>query len=147
MTTSELLDLLIHSISSEDWQRLDRNDPSLVISRWNLKTLQRLRGYHPAPGTIPVDEAEELRLSLSRYMDRYMPEKPEGHHWIIISCLFLAFIAREPLHPQEIVRHRQVLKDGRRSFLCPAREESAESLCRCCVCEKDERKQGVLFVQ
>ena len=32
MTTAEFLDLLIHAISSEDWQRLDRGDPSLVIT-------------------------------------------------------------------------------------------------------------------
>ena len=140
MTTAEFLDLLIHAISSEDWQRLDRGDPSLVISRWNLKTLQRMRQYQPSSGCIPVEKTEALRLSLSEYLNRTMPEKPEGHKWIIISCLFLAFVAREPLHPQEIVRHLPVLKDGRRAFLCPAREDSKESLCRFCVCEKDQQK-------
>ena len=140
MTTAEFLDLLIHAISSEDWQRLDRGDPSLVISRWNLKTLQRMRQYQPSSGCIPVEKTEALRLSLSEYLNRTMPEKPEGHQWIIISGLFLAFVAREPLHPQEIVRHLPVLKDGRRAFLCPAREDSKESLCRFCVCEKDQQK-------
>ena len=140
MTTAEFLDLLIHAISSEDWQRLDRGDPSLVISRWNLKTLQRMRQYQPSSGCIPVEKTEALRLSLSEYLNRTMPEKPEEHQWIIISCLFLAFVAREPLHPQEIVRHLPVLKDGRRAFLCPAREDSKESLCRFCVCEKDQQK-------
>lgn len=138
MTASELLDLLIRAISNEDWQRLDRNDPSLVISQWNLKTLQRMRAYRPAPGSVCVEKAEEMKLSLSRYLDRYMPDKPEGHRWIIISCLFLAFVAREPLHPRDIVRHRQVLIHGRTAYLCPAHEASEESLCRFCVCRKDQ---------
>ena len=138
MTASELLDLLIHAISNEDWRRLERNDPSLVISQWNLKTLQRMREYHPMPGSVPVEKTEELRLSLNRYLNRTMPEKPEAHRWIIISCLFLAFVAREPLHPQEIVRHRQVLINGKQAHLCPVHEDSTESLCRFCVCRKDQ---------
>lgn len=73
MTTTEFLDLLIHAISSEDWQRLDRGDPSLVISRWNLKTLQRMRQYQPSSGCIPVEKTEALRLSLSEYLNRTMP--------------------------------------------------------------------------
>ena len=140
MTTSEFLDLLIHSISNEDWQKLNKSDPSLVISQWNLKTLQRMREYRPVPGDISVEKTEALRRSLSRYLDQYMSGKSEGHRWIITSCLFLAFVAREPMHPQEIVRHRQVLIDGARVYLCPAHEDSTESLCSFCVCEKDQQK-------
>ncbi len=72
MTTSELPDLPIHTISNGDWQRLDSNELSLIISQWNLYMLQRMREYCPVPGGIPVERTEELKLSPSRYLNRYL---------------------------------------------------------------------------
>ena len=72
MTASELPDLPIHTISNGDWQRLDSNELSLIISQWNLYMLQRMWEYCPVPDGIPAERTEQLNLSLSRYLNRYL---------------------------------------------------------------------------
>ena len=104
----------------------------------NRETLLSMRDH--APGEHPVDEAraKQLEAALETYLNRYMAKRPEGHRWIVLSCLFLAFVARAPLHPGELLGHRRV--GG--AVLCPAREDSPDSLCRFCVCEREDQRLG-----
>ena len=138
MTAAEFQARLIARIPAEDWRRLAEDDPCLVISRWNRETLLSMRDH--APGEHPVDEAraKQLEAALETYLNRYMAKRPEGHRWIVLSCLFLAFVARAPLHPGELLGHRRV--GG--AVLCPAREDSPDSLCRFCVCEREDQRLG-----
>ena len=97
-------------------------------------------------GPIAVDTAlvDGLKRELEEYLDRYMREQPEGRKWIILSCLFLTFVVREPMHPQEIV-HWERLGD---SYRCPSMEMQAGSLCRWCVCgQNDAGNPGPLAEQ
>lgn len=142
MTAQDLLERLTGAVSDEDWRRLAEGDPSLVVGSWNRATLLRMRGFQPKAFEIDVARADALEASLRSYLNRYMPDRPEGHRWIILSCLFLAFIAREPLHPREIVHHRAAFEDGAIVYRCPSREASPESLCRFCVCHS-ERERAV----
>ena len=135
MTTSDLLACLNGDVSDQDWRRLEASDPGLVISRWNRQTLLRMRGFQPDGADVDDRRVEAMERTLSRFLDRHMADQPEGHRWILLSCLFLAFIAREPLHPGEIVHHRPSMEGGRVVHRCPAREDAPDSLCRFCVCQ------------
>ncbi len=110
-----------------------------TISQWNRGTLLRMRGFVPEPGDIPAASVEALILSLCDNLERHMPDAPEGHRWIMLSCLFLAFVAWEPMHPREVVHHRNTVIMGRQHWFCPVREDSAERLCRFCVCKTESR--------
>ena len=135
MTATDLLLKLKNEISDNDWRMLEDADSPLIISQWNRATLLRMRNFPPPAHSVSEDEVESLQASLGDYLNRYMADQPEGHRWIILSCLFLAFIARGPLHPAEIVHHRLISRDGSSIYCCPAREESTDSLCRFCVCK------------
>jgi len=110
-----------------------------TISQWNRGTLLRMRGFVPEPGDISAASVEALISSLCDNLERHMPDAPEGHRWIMLSCLFLAFVAWEPMHPREVVHHRNTVIMGRQHWFCPVREDSAESLCRFCVCKTESR--------
>ena len=94
-----------------------------TISQWNRGTLLRMRGFVPEPGDIPAASVEALISSLCDNLERHMPDAPEGHRWIMLSCLFLAFVAWEPMHPREVVHHRNTVIMGRQHWFCPVRED------------------------
>lgn len=113
-------------ISPAEWDAL-RDDAIPGISRYNRATLLRMLAEDPQ-----LDDeagAEVLRAALQDYLNRYMPDRPEAHKWVILPCLYLAFAAREPMHPREIVGWQRV--DG--VYRCPARDEAG--ICRWCVCQ------------
>jgi uncharacterized protein (UPF0305 family) len=60
-----------------------------------------------------------------------MADRPEGHKWIILACLYLTFAERLPMHPQSAAKW--IEKDGR--FYCRYMEEDSVT-CRYCMCEK-----------
>jgi len=126
-----LLRRLTGGITPAERAALERGE-GLVISRYNRETLLRMLETGAAQYTHCVDpaEVEAMRSALQGFLDRHMPDRPEGHRWIMLSCIFLAFVAREPLHPQPVVGWQR--RQG--ACICPAREVSADSLCRWCVC-------------
>ena len=72
--------------------------------------------------------SKALHAALGDYLNRYMPDAPAAHRWIIPACLFLALVAGEPMHPRAIVGWEQT--EG--GYICPAREEAG--ICQWCVC-------------
>ena len=120
------------SINPGERRALENASEGLVISRYNRETLLRMLAMDglPEEGDIDAASLEAMKAALEDYLSRYMPDRPEGHKWIVLSCLFLAFIVREPMHPREIVGWKRA--DG--AYICPAREMSPGSLCRWCVC-------------
>ena len=117
-------------VSEEERMDLE-NDDIILISSYNRATMLRLLHESDVEGgTVDTRRAEELRQALEAYLDRYMAEYPQGHKWIILCCLFLAMVAREPMHPQMMTGWRK--QDG--AYYCRAREEQEGSVCRWCVC-------------
>ncbi|MDO4866961.1 MAG: hypothetical protein Q4C10_10450 [Clostridia bacterium] len=99
------------------------------ISRYNRDTLLRMLDLdEPTPMPVDIGRAKALHAALRDYLNRYMPEAPEAHKWIILACLFLALVAGEPMHPKAIVGWKKA-GDG---YICPAREE--DGVCQWCVC-------------
>lgn len=130
-TRRELLDALRARITDAERAGIEAGE-GLVVSRYNRATLMRLLTCPAPEGDVPVDNdaVAALEAALRGYLDRYMPDAPEGHKWIILCCLFSAFVAREPMHPREVVDWTQT-GDG---YRCPARDEAEGSLCRWCAC-------------
>lgn len=127
-TRSDLLDALRARISPDERAAL-RDNTVQNISRYNRMTLLRiLECEEPDLGRMDAGRVEALHAALREYLNRYMPDAPNGHKWIILSCLFLAFVAMEPMHPQAIVGWEK--KEG--GYLCPSREE--DGICQWCVC-------------
>ena len=119
-------------ITPSERKALENGGEGLVIGRYNRETLLRMLDMDDLPEGQGVDpeRLEGLEGALRDYLNRYMPDQPEGHKWIVLSCLFLALVVREPMHPREIVGWRQA--GG--AYICPTREPSSGSICRWCVC-------------
>ena len=130
--TASALKALKARVTPAERAALRDGGAGLVISRYNRETLLRMLDMDAPPAGRDVDARgmAALEAALEDYLARYMPDRPEGHKWIVISCLFLACIVREPMHPREIVGWEEA--DG--GYLCPARDTSPGSLCRWCAC-------------
>ena len=80
---------------------------------------------------VSLADAEELRGDLEAYLKEYMQDKPEGHKWIILACLYLTFVEHLPMHPQHAAKW--IEKGGR--YYCPSMEPESIT-CRFCMCER-----------
>jgi uncharacterized protein (UPF0305 family) len=52
---------------------------------------------------IDNDAIAELESALDGYMDAYAPDQPDLKKYIKLVSLYLAFVARRPLHPPRII--------------------------------------------
>ena len=95
------------------------------LSQFNRATILKMLDEDPE-----VDEGRVLPLqtALQDYLNRYMSETPAAHKWIILPCIYLALVVREPMHPQQIVGWEK--EHG--VYIFPARDETG--ICRWCVC-------------
>ena len=110
----------------------------LCISSFNRDVCLRLLDYDRSgsfcgsagSSPVPQEKIEKLEAELRDYLNEYMQDRPEGHKWIIIACLYLTFAEHLPMHPQQAAKW--VEKDGR--YYCPSM--APESItCSCCMCE------------
>ncbi len=138
MTADNYLKMLRARISEEERADLE-NDGDLVIGSYNRATMLRmLRDTGAREKTVDTDRADALENALRSYLDRYMADMPRGHKWVILSCLYLAMVAGEPMHPQAITGWR---REGDR-YYCRAREDTPDSTCRWCVCRPYSELSG-----
>lgn len=137
----ELLNTLVFQISEAERRDMETGAENLIISAYNRRTIRRMLSLCNTPTDMEVmcgdamidsNRVEALKKALVSFLNRYMADQPEGHKWIIICCIFLSFIAEEPMHPQEVVHW---VRDGKH-FFCSYREDTEGSLCRWCVSEK-----------
>ena len=162
MNTRGFCKELVEQITHAEWDALDRCDPSLTINNHNREALLEMRALYMAPGTaeaakepthpeldvdleaadehthpepeVDLEAAENLARYLQEYLDEYMPDAPEGHKWIVLASLYLAFVAHRPLHP--IDRAGVVVEqlDGRTIYRCPLKVPGDNPICDACVC-------------
>ena len=130
MEAKEFRQKLKDEISAEEAAAL-RSGSGLYISNFNRNVcLRLLEGDSSYTGDVPLEKAEALSAELSAYLNEFMQDHPEGHKWIVLSCLYLTFVEHLPMHPQAAAKW--VEKDGR--YFCPSM--AGDSLtCSCCVCE------------
>ena len=133
-TRMEFASRLRSRIGNEDWSRLAGGSPDIDVNDFNRATLLRLRGFH-ADDDAPVDEEAAARLEamLADYLAEYMSDRPQAHLPIVLSCLALAFVFREPMHPVDVVGARVRVSDGAAAYYCP-QHTGSETLCAYCAC-------------
>lgn len=136
VSKKDYLAMLRARVSDAEREAL-RDDETLVISGYNRGTIERMLYTQEAfKGDVDTERAESLGSALSAYLESYMADKPEGHKWIILCCLFLSMVAGEPMHPQPLTDWEE--RDG--GYFCGAREDSEGSLCHWCVCRSLNEK-------
>lgn len=137
LTKDELKLKILATYSDEEWEMLRQNDFPVPVSAFNRKTLLRLLEAIPDPDAeIPEDAVSEMSGELKAYLTKYMPDHPDAHLPIVLSCVSLAFIFSEPLHAAGQTKWIVQFPEDKAVYYCPAREEGADSLCRYCVCRK-----------
>ena len=131
MTIEELKDKLQEQISPEEAAALRAGGEGLSINAFNTSVCLRLLDDGRRDSTpVPYEKAQTLKTDLKNYLNEYMQDKPEGHKWIIIACLYLTFVERLPMHPQ--TASGWIEKDGH--FYCPHMVPES-FICSCCMCE------------
>lgn len=133
----EFITELRKQVSDEERESLARSEGAahILISESNRATMLRLlNDDSPHDGEVDEETARELHQALASYLREYMADQPSGHKWIILCCLYLSMVAKEPLHPQAVVGWQKV-EDA---YYCSAREDQEGSLCRWCVCRRLE---------
>jgi len=136
ISRSEFLEGLRGRISEQE--KADIESGEIRMSSYNRTVIRRLLSGAACPeGMVDTDRADELQSALETYLERYMPEYPQGHKWIILSCLFLAMAAEEPLHPQQAAGW---IRRGDACY-CRAREDQPGSICKWCVCRSGPPEQ------
>ena len=137
MKQTQLLDSLVQAVSAGERRKLMDNT-GIVISAFNRRTLlEMLRLRIEDDGEVDPQAVAALRECLEGFLAQHLPEKPEAWKWIILSCIYLRFIAGRPLHPQEAVHYRAVRRRGVIRYLCPERTTEPGSVCLFCVCDSD----------
>ena len=162
MNAKEFCKELVEQITHAEWDALDRCDPSLTINNHNREALLEMRALYMAPGTaeaakepthpeldvdleaadehtqtepeVNVEAAENLARYLQEYLDEYMPDAPEGHKWIVLASLYLAFVARRPLHPIDRAGVLIEQLNGSTIYRCPLKVSGDNPICDACVC-------------
>ena len=135
MTAAEFWKSLRNQISPQEEKALI-SGKGLCISVFNRDVcLRLLENGCLGGGPVSSEKAERLAAELRDYLNEYMKDKPEGHKWIILACLYLTFLEHLPMHPQSAAKWTE--KDGR--YFCPSMEPDSIT-CSYCMCEKMERE-------
>ena len=146
---ADFLESLLWQISEEERTALLQGSGDLRINQYNRATMVRMlkmgeelravsciagsRTYEAAEDEpIDLKSAKALHDQLQTYLNCYMADQPQAHKWIILACLFSSFVAREPMHPQEMAKWIK----AEDVYACPALEDTEDSLCRWCACWK-----------
>ena len=132
---SALLARLRGRVSEEEWSSLSRG--GLRVSDFNRGALLEMKSI-ALKEDAEVDPArvDGLRGALIDYLRRFLPEAPEAWKWIVLACLYLAFIAERPMHPIDLLHIRSRAEDGRTVYECPHRSDDPTAACRYCVCRR-----------
>lgn len=137
MTAGELLARLQGEISQEE--RAALTEGTLPMNAHNRETIQELLSRTDCPeAAVEETEVRELEDLLEGFLGQYLADNRPAWKWIRISCTYLSFLARRPLHSKAMVGYDEVEENGERHYYCRAREEGASSTCRFCVCRRKE---------
>lgn len=136
MTKKELQTKLNSAISQEEWEQLQRG--ALPVSDFHYSTLQEMRQADTGGEQDFVDEglAEELCHVLADYLSKHLADKQSAWKYIMISSIYLTYIAERPMHPIDELEIRVIEGKEGRSYECPNKSAKRETSCHFCVCRK-----------
>lgn len=130
----ELQNKLIEAITADEWNRLEHGDSSLVISSFNREVLLSMKNTPAENYEIDTKSVRNLHKTLQKYLDTYMADRPIGHKWIIIASIYLTFVQKRPMHPQQATHWKRIDVSEKAGYICPCKDTSAGSICSYCVC-------------
>ncbi|MGB9936434.1 MAG: DUF2115 family protein [Methanobacterium sp.] len=89
---------------------------------------------------IPNSEIEDFKKRIDYFFSLYSGEDEDFKEFIKLISLYLAFIAKKPLHPPGIIfsKERGVYKD-QDVYYCTGKNEFSKdklSLCKYCICNQ-----------
>ena len=138
MTENELKENLRARITPSEVSALKSGGAGLCISVFNREVCSRLLDDESTYcGTVSVEKVRTLEEDLRNYLAEYMADRPEGHKWIIIACLYLTFVEHLPMHPREAAKW--IEKDGK--YYCPCMVPESVT-CSYCMCEEIKLSAG-----
>jgi len=119
------------------------DDTASLVAAYDYQSFRELIARDPASCGGEVDDAAlaDFRRRVDQYMDEHAPGSEAFKDYVRTVSIYLAFIARRPLHPPglRLAGGKAIaLVDG--VWRCPGKREYAgdpESLCRYCVCRVD----------
>lgn len=137
MTKSRLLKQLLQAISNEEWKALEQ-DTSLPVSTFNRQVLLELKTASIENTETGADileaDVSDLCISIKDYLREHLPEKLESWKWILISCVYLTFLAERPMHPIDFSDIKVTSANGQTVYECSWKRDKNNTLCRYCVC-------------
>ena len=136
ITKKELLENLRRSVSWREWKRL-REDPQFPVSKHNRESLLEMKDKtaESGNGRIAVRDILRLRKLLSDFLSEYMKEQPQWWKWIILSCIYLTYVAERPMHPLDVVGIKTETVNGKKLYKCPMKSREKGTVCDYCVCD------------
>ena len=133
MTRSHLLGALQAAISADEWDAIT-NDTPYPISNFNRSVLSELQHAVSDDKALPEDSVSGLHMVLKKFLGEHLADKPESWKWILISCIYLTFIAERPMHPLDVAGIKVTTENGKTVYKCPLKSAGNDTTCHYCVC-------------
>ena len=121
-------------------KRVGPPDVVSLLGDYNYATYTGIRGQNTVEPDFPLDpvRVNACEEALHRYLDRYAPGNRELKTYVTAISLYLAFIARRPLHPPGVELSQGIRITKREdAYLCTGKARylrDPDSLCRFCIC-------------
>lgn len=131
---SDLLKRLQEAVSQEEWESLTAD--GLYVSGFNRNVLLEMKTAEIPDGDLQEQAVAELHTILTEFLQEHMKENPEGWKWVILSCIYLTFLAERPMHPAEVMDIKVSEINGKTVYECPGKDSGRNTACYYCVCER-----------
>jgi len=109
------------------------------LGDYNYATYTEIRSQNFVEPDFSIDpkRVKECELALARYLDRHAPGNRELKIYVTAISLYLAFLARRPLHPPGTSSGEiHIIKRGD-EYHCTGKRKYRDdpgALCRFCIC-------------
>ena len=128
-----------HTLAKQEQSDSKTSNAAQLLSEYNQQTLLEIKSRECTDVIVEIDSAvlNEFSSRISSYLDKYAPGQAALKQYILLISTYLAFIARQPLHPVGLVfaGAGQIVSKGG-AYYCPVKNTQlyAEfAVCRYCV--------------
>jgi uncharacterized protein (UPF0305 family) len=123
-------------------QEIGTGSISTIMARYNHDNLLEILGRDSVSPDFEIGDGRlrDFRQRIGHYLDTYAPGDLDFKMYITGISLYLAFIAKRPLHPPglESGNGPRIVKKGN-SYYCSGKRQfinDDQSLCKYCVCKQ-----------
>lgn len=134
---ADLLERLRNAVTPAEWKNII-NGQKLIVSTFNRNILLELKDVEIADAQKVLEKKKIYGFCeiIKEYLSEHMKDKPEGWKWIIVSGIYLSFIAERPLHPLDVLDIKVIKEEGKPVYECPCKSGDANTVCQYCVCRR-----------